>query len=196
MSQNLAPGRTVNLADLTGAPKLIIGCGWEAKQNRSFLDKLLKKPEKTVDLDFSCIVYNKDHEFIDTIWYTEMKSKDNAIHHSGDETTGETEGDDEQISVDLMALNPEVQSMVFTISSFSGTTFEDVDDAYVRIIDDRACKEVLRMRFRGRENVTAKIMFRMRKDENGAWQITALNKGATGANIHDLYPQIRALLWM
>ena len=70
------------------------------------------------------------------VWFRQLASRDGAIEHSGDNLTGEGDGDDETIHVDLQRLPGTIQHLVFTVNSFRGQTFDQVENAYCRILDD------------------------------------------------------------
>lgn len=62
-------------------------------------------------------------KLLDSIWFGQLQSRDGSIKHSGDNRTGDGDGDDEAIHVDLTQVPSQVKSIVFTISSFRGSNF-------------------------------------------------------------------------
>ena len=76
------------------------------------------------------------------IWFSQLKSKDGSIVHTGDNRTGDGDGDDEVINVDLSKIPANVVSLVFTVSSFTGQTFETVENAFCRIVNANNNQEV------------------------------------------------------
>ena len=84
-------------------------------------------------------VYDENKVVLDTISFKKLSSTDGAIRHSGDDTTGDMDGDDgldnEVITVDLGRLNPKAQSLGFFINSFRGQDFKDIPFASIRIYE-------------------------------------------------------------
>jgi stress response protein SCP2 len=68
-------------------------------------------------------------------FYNQLRSKDGSVEHLGDNRTGEGEGDDEVIRVDLTAVPPQVDVVMFVVTSYEGQTFEQVQNAYCRLVD-------------------------------------------------------------
>jgi tellurium resistance protein TerZ len=79
----------------------------------------------------------KQGQMVDIVWFRQLQSKDGSIKHSGDNRTGAGEGDDEQIIVDLSRIPANVKSLVFTVNSFTGQNFSQVENAYCRIVKCR-----------------------------------------------------------
>lgn len=100
---NLAKEKEINLTK--SAPALTnvkVGLSWD----------------EGADLDASIILLNESGKMIGHVFYDNYKDKPEAgIEHSGDARNGQAEGDDEIITVDLNAINPDAKTLVFTISS-------------------------------------------------------------------------------
>ena len=190
MSTAIRTGQKVLLHDVTkgDVPILVAGLGWDNKKKPGLLNSLLKK-EYDVDLDLSCVIYDDKDQRMDTVWYAQLNSKDGAIKHTGDDTVGVDDGDDETISLDLYKLVPEAKTIFFAISSFSGNRLANVENCYIRFLDGRSGEEILRYT-QGGEKSTAKVMIRLRREEKG-WSIKALGLGCLGRNIEDVYPVMR-----
>ena len=85
----------------------------------------------SIDLDASAIMFDENNKALDSIWFGQLQSRDGSIKHSGDNRTGDGDGDDESIHVDLTKVPAQVKSIVFTISSFRGQTFEKLKMLFV-----------------------------------------------------------------
>jgi tellurium resistance protein TerZ len=144
---NLSKGESIAIANSSGSVvnRVRMGLGWkpllEAKVP-GILGKLLGKTQSAVapiDLDASCILFDKDKKVVDKIYFANLTSRVGKIKHSGDDRTGmggDKGVDNESIQVDLSSLPAEVEAIVFVVNSFTGQTFETVGDAYVGLIDD------------------------------------------------------------
>ncbi|MFN2562207.1 MAG: TerD family protein, partial [Jatrophihabitans sp.] len=96
--------------------------------------------------------------------------------HAGDNLTGHGEGDDEMILVDLAELPPEVASIVFTITSFRGQTFNEVANAFCRVVDTNSRQELVRYNLSEAEPRSAVIMAMLRRTSAGPWEMRAIGE--------------------
>ncbi len=186
------------IQDLGGAsPMLVFAIGWDNRPKAGILGKIVGL-EHEADLDLSCAVYDEQNDRVDCVWYAQLNSKDGAIRHKGDDTIGKDIGDDELIILDLNQLADEVKTLFFVVSSFSGSAnLSNVEKAYWRLFDAQTRREVARYDFLGHDQATAKIVMRLQKTmEKGlpTWRVKALDAPATGKNIQEVFPEIRALI--
>lgn len=83
---------------------------------------------EAVDLDASCAQFDAQGNIIDKVWFRHLASNDGAIKHSGDDLTGDMDGDDgldnEVITVDLHKVNPRTDKIAFVLNSFRGQDFK------------------------------------------------------------------------
>ncbi len=162
----------------TGAPplsKVIMGLGWDPAPGRG-----------NIDLDASVIAFDRAGKKLKTVWFMKTKAYGGAIRHSGDNLTGEGEGDDEQIHVDLSALPDEVQSLIFTINSFSGQKFDQVRRAFCRLIDEGSGAELVRFDLSGAEHATGVLMAMLRRTDGQTWQMRALGEFHKGSTVRKM----------
>lgn len=118
--------------------RIVVAISWDDRiaGKEKFLEKVRGGAEQH-DLDISCFVYNAAGEYIDFVGPMAQDSMDQsgAIYHSGDDATGEGDGDDEFISCELAGVPNDVHSLVFVTEIRSGHTFADVDAPSMRIAD-------------------------------------------------------------
>lgn len=137
MAINLEKGQRINLEKSNGSKlqNICVGINWGAIEKKGFFGTK-KEP---VDLDGSCAVYDENKRNIDTVSFRQLKSNDQAIRHSGDDLTGDLNGDDgldnEVITVDLSKISPNAQYLAFFINSFRGQDFKDIPFASIRIYE-------------------------------------------------------------
>jgi tellurium resistance protein TerZ len=186
MSLNLTKGQRLSLTkgDGTALAKIILGLGWDITPSAG-----------TVDLDASCATFDKDKRLLETVYFGDKSSRNGAIKHSGDNLTGEGDGDDEQIVVDLPRIGDEVQSIVFTVTSYQGQKFDVVDNAFVRIVDASSGggAEICRYNLSEKRPNTAMIMAKLYR-YNGQWKVAALGEAADGRTISHLTAAMQAVL--
>jgi tellurium resistance protein TerD len=132
MSISLAKGANVSLSkEEPGLTRILIGLGWDTRSTDG----------EDFDLDASVFLLGEsgkvrgDHDFI---FYNQLKSADGAVEHTGDNRTGEGDGDDEAVTVDLARLSPEIHklSVVATIHEAQARrqNFGMVQNAFIRIV--------------------------------------------------------------
>jgi tellurium resistance protein TerZ len=135
MTFNFKKNGEKSIHDLGGAsPILVFALGWDSKGKAGILGKIIGAKHQA-DLDLSCAVYDGNNDRIDCVWYAQLRSKDGAIRHKGDDTVGEETGDDETVILDMNQLDEEVQTLFFVVSCFSGENMSKVEKAYWRLFD-------------------------------------------------------------
>ncbi|KQN79253.1 MULTISPECIES: TerD family protein [unclassified Duganella] len=193
MSVSLSKGQKINLEKEGGGAlgKVTMGLGWDAIKTKGFLG--FGSKSEAVDLDASVVMFDEGNRPVDVIWFRQLRSKDGSVVHTGDNRTGAGDGDDEQINVDLNAVPPTVKSLVFTVNSFTGQTFSQVENAYCRLIDANNGQEVARFNLSVQGPHSAQIMAKVYR-HNGAWKMHAIGENGNGRTFDDLLPQISAHL--
>lgn len=188
MGITLEKKQTISLEKQAGNSlrRVSMGLGWDAAKTGGFLSKIFGDGE-SIDLDASCIMMDANKNMIDSVWFGQLKSKEGSITHSGDNRTGDGDGDDETIYVDLLALPVSVKYLVFTVNSFTGQNFSKVANAYCRLVDDTTGKELARYNLSDQGAHTGMIMAYLTR--NGAdWTMTAVGEKASGRTVRDLSP--------
>ncbi len=179
---SLVKRQTVSLVK-TGAPALrtvTMGLGWDPVGRG-----------KDVDLDASVIAFDEWGKDVDKIWYGNLTGLKGAIKHSGDNLTGQGDGDDEVITLQLDQVPPSVQTLVFTVNSFTQQKFTEVKNAYCRLLDDRG-SELVRFDLTDAEPRTGVLMCLMRRQGDGTWSMTALGDFHDGRNVKKMIDPARA----
>jgi tellurium resistance protein TerZ len=184
---SLSKGQTISLSkESAGLSKVRMGLGWDpVKKKGGFLSGLLGGGGGDIDLDASCLMFDSGKQLVDIVWFRQLKSNDGAVVHSGDNLTGEGEGDDETISVDLERLPAAVQTLVFTVNSFRGQTFNEVENAFCRLVDERARKEIARYTLTEQGAHTGVVMAVVSR-ASGEWTMKAIGAPANGRTAQDL----------
>lgn len=142
MAINLEKGQRINLEKSNGSKlvNICVGVNWGAIEKKGFFGTK-KEP---VDLDASCAVYDDKKNHIDSVNFRKLISSDRAIKHSGDDLTGDLNGDDgldnEVITLDFSQLTPSASHVAFFINSFRGQDFKDIPFASIRIYEGTPTK--------------------------------------------------------
>lgn len=138
-----------------------------------------------IDLDASVIVFDSGRNDIDTVFFRNLRSADGAIKHDGDNLTGEGDEDDEVIHVDLSRLDPRAAHLVFTVNSFRGQTFSEVDNAVARLVDETNGREICSFTLKEQGTHTGVVMASFSKGPDG-WTMKAHGKPSSGRAVQDL----------
>ena len=192
MAISLSKGQRLSLEKETGRTldRVVMGLGWDTHKHKGLFGFL---GGGDVDLDASAGLFDAQGNLLDQVWFQQLQSKDGSVRHSGDNVTGAGEGDDEQIQVQLSKVPAQVQTMVFVVTSYSGDSFDKVENAFCRLVDSATNQEVARFTLSGKGSHTALIMVSVyRKD--GGWSIRAVGEPAMGRSIRDILPQMRQAL--
>lgn len=167
MAIRLEKGQRINLEKETGAKltNFCVGCNWGAITEKRFFG--LSTHVVDVDLDLSCLMFDAEGKPIDHIWSPlyrfgdrkiglpngKLDSIDRALHHTGDDLTGDQDGDDgldnEIITVDLNRVSSNVNSIVFFLNIYNNNEysgdFSGIPYASIRMFEgtpDKAPKQV------------------------------------------------------
>ncbi len=136
MSINLVKGQKISL-EKSGGGKLTdfcIGANWGAIEKKGFFGGNKKE---AVDLDLSAGLYKSDKSLASCVFFGRLK--DAGIKHSGDDRTGDLDGDDgldnEVLSLDINQISSDVDQIVFVLNSFDGHDFATVPFASIRLYE-------------------------------------------------------------
>jgi len=189
MSVSLQKGQKISLDKEAGTTltKITMGLGWDAIKKGGFLGFGAKT--ETVDLDASCVLFDESNKAVDYVWFRQLKSRDGSIVHTGDNRTGDGDGDDEQIIVDLSNVPASIKSLIFTVNSFTGQSFAQVQNAYCRIVNASNNQEVARYDLSVQGAHTAQIMAKLYR-HNGEWKMHAIGENGSGRTFDELMPKI------
>ncbi|NQZ15042.1 MAG: TerD family protein [Alphaproteobacteria bacterium] len=129
----------------SGHERIIIGLGWDVREDKVSTVSHLVSKDSQHDLDVNCFVYDQDKNFIDFIGSEASDTIDSSgkIYHSGDNMCGTGEGDDETITVELANLPANYQTLVFLVEISSRHSFAQVEAPEVRVVDSMSNTELL-----------------------------------------------------
>lgn len=188
MSISLQKGQKVTLTKPGGGTlsRVRMGLGWDAIPKKGLFGK---SRTQSIDLDASCLLFDAGGNLADAVWFRQLRSKDGSVQHTGDNLTGEGEGDDESINVDLTRVPPNIGQLVFTVNSFTGQDFSQIANAFCRLVDETSGQEIARYDLSGAGQHTAQIMAKLARDGQG-WSMTAIGATASGRTFQHLLPTV------
>lgn len=157
--------------------KILVGLGWDPRATDG----------QEFDLDASAFLLDANGKVrgdADFIFYNQLKSQDGSIEHTGDNRTGEGDGDDETIKVDLSRIPAEVQKVVIAVTIHDADArrqnFGQVGGAFIRIVNEVSGAEVVRYDLQEEASVETAMIFGELYRHNGEWKFRAVGQGFNG----------------
>lgn len=194
MGLSLSKGSSLSLKKNDGSAlsKVILGLGWDTAKRGGFFGAI---GGGEIDLDASALLFDAQGKNTDIVYFGKLNSSDGSVRHTGDNLTGAGDGDDEQIIVDLTSVPANVQSIVFTINSYSGQTFDKVANVFARVLDASSGNntEVVRYNLAESKNNTANIIAKLTREGSG-WAFTAIGEFTNGRTANKLVDPARSFL--
>ncbi|WP_414657792.1 TerD family protein [Deinococcus sp. VB343] len=190
MPISLEKGQKISLSKEAGPSlsSVVMGLGWDAVKKKGFLG--FGGGQKDVDLDGNALLFDAGGNLLDAVWFRQLQSRDGTVRHSGDNRTGVGEGDDETISIDLSRLPANVQTVVFSVNNYTGQDFNQVQNAYCRLINAQNNAEIARYNLTAQGAHSALILASLRR--NGSdWTMTAIGAPSRGRTYQDNLPDMR-----
>ena len=179
MPINLSKGQKVDLTKGNASLKhIMVGLGWDVNAFDSGSD---------FDLDasaFMCGANGKCPTEKEFVFYGNLEHPSGAVKHQGDNLTGEGDGDDEQIFVDLKAIPESVDKIACTVTIYEAQerrqNFGQVSNAYIRIVDEDTNQELIRYDLGEDFSIETAIVVGELYRHNGEWKFNAIGSGFQG----------------
>lgn len=171
MAINLQKGQRENI----NAPRFTIGLGWDTNASDTGTG---------FDLDASIFILGENKKLVSDeffVFYNNLKSPDGAVEHTGDNLTGDGDGDDEQVVVDLSKIDSRVSEICIVITIHDAETrkqnFGQVRNSFIRIFDSATNAEILKYELDEDFSIETAVEFgRIYKRENN-WKFEAVGVG-------------------
>ena len=178
MAISLQKGGNVNLSkEAPGMKKMLVGLGWSMRSTDG----------DAFDLDGSVFLLGaggKVRSDADFVFYNQAKSSDGSVVHSGDNRTGEGEGDDESVTIELDKVPADVEKIAVCVTIHDAEAkrqnFGMVASAYVRCVDAVSNVEVARYDLSEDASVEAAMIFGEIYRHSGEWKFKAMGQGFKG----------------
>ena len=157
--------------------KILIGLGWDERATDG----------GDFDLDASAFLLNisgKVRSDADFIFYNQLRSSDGSVEHTGDNRTGQGDGDDESVKVDLSRVPADVDKIVMTVTIHDADArrqnFGQVANAFIRVVNDVTGQEVVRFDLAEDYSTETAMVFGELYRHNGEWKFRAVGQGYSG----------------
>lgn len=167
---------------------LRMGLGWDPVEKRG----LFGNRSADIDLDASAVMF-ADNQIADVVYYGQLQSKDGSVQHQGDNLTGAGEGDDEVMLVDLTRVPAHVTTVMFIVTSYKGHTFEQVQNAFCRLVDGTIDTELARYTLQGGMPFTGMVMAKVYR-QGSEWKLQAIGEGMQAKHPGEAAPQLGRFL--
>ena len=178
MALSLSKGGNLSLTkEAPGMTKVLVGLGWDARSTDGV----------DFDLDASAFLLKADGKVradSDFIFYNQLKSVDGSVEHTGDNRTGEGDGDDEAIKVDLSKVPAEIDKIAFTVTIHEAEarrqSFGQVRNAFIRIVNQDTNVEVGRYDLAEDASTETAMIFAELYRHGAEWKFRAVGQGFKG----------------
>ena len=175
MAVSLSKGGNVSLTkEAPGLTAVLVGLGWDARTTTG----------NDFDLDASAIMLTAEGKVLsDThfVFFNNRTSPDGSVEHTGDNTTGEGDGDDEALKVNLAGVPAEVARVVFPVSIYDaesrGQSFGQVRNAYIRIVNQAGGAEIARYDLSEDASTETAMVFGELYRNGSEWKFRAVGQG-------------------
>ncbi|RIY33322.1 chemical-damaging agent resistance protein C [Psittacicella melopsittaci] len=178
MAISLTKGQNVSLSRTDPSlTNVLVGLGWDARSTNG----------NDFDLDASVFLTGDNGKVLSDshfVFYNQPKSPCGSVQHTGDNLTGDGDGDDESILVNLSTLPANVTSIFITVTIHEaearGQNFGQVSNAFIRIVNENTNEELVRFDLSEDYSIETAMVFGQLYRHNGEWKFRAIGQGYQG----------------
>ncbi len=175
MSVSLSKGGNVSLSkEAPGLTAVLVGLGWDVRTTTG----------ADFDLDASALLLGTNGKILSDshfIFFNNLTSPDGSVEHTGDNLTGEGEGDDEVLKVNLQGVPQEVDKIVVTVSIYDaegrGQSFGQVRNAFIRVVNQAGGAEITRYDLSEDASTETAMVFGELYRNGAEWKFRAVGQG-------------------
>lgn len=196
MAINLQKGQRVDLTKSNpGLSRILVGLGWDPVKSGGggFLGSLFGASTPNVDCDASVLMLGENDRLQnnhDVVYFGNLKSRDGSVQHSGDNLTGDGDGDDEQIFVDLSKVPANIHKLVFVVNIYDSVKrrqhFGMIQNAFIRIVNPASNQAMLHYNltddYSGKTCLIAGELYR----HGSEWKFAAIGNGMNAASLGEV----------
>ena len=174
MAINLQKGQR----EAINAPKFVIGLGWDTNASTT---------GSSYDLDASVFVLGENKKILSDehfVFYNNLKTPDGSVEHTGDNQTGDGDGDDEQINVDLSKIDAKATEICIVVTIHDADSrkqnFGQVRNSFVRLFDPSNNSEIIKYELEEDFSIETAVEFGRIYKRNNEWKFEAVGMGMKG----------------
>ena len=187
---SLSKGQSISLAkEAPGLNNVMVALGWDPAKQGFFTPN--------IDCDAFCLTLDQRSNLVEKIYFGNKLSKEGAIRHLGDDLTGEGDGDDEQMMIDLNRVSKNVQKILVAVNIYNGRSrgqdFGKVHNAFIRLVDQSDNHEICIYKLSGDQykGFVTVVFGELYRDTSGQWQFKAISEGNDANSIDELAHRFR-----
>ncbi|EDS78301.1 tellurium resistance protein TerD [Clostridium botulinum C str. Eklund] len=199
MAINLQKGQKISLTkEDAKLSRIMVGLGWdpvEQSSGKGFFGSLFGGGSPQVDCDASVIMLNQDNKAEELVYFGNLKDRHSSVRHMGDNLTGDGDGDDEEILVELSKIPSNITRLIFAVNIYKcvkrNQHFGMIRNAFIRILDLQSNKEMLRFNLTDDySNKTGIYAGEIYRHEN-EWKFAAIGEGDTVTGLQQMLNKYR-----
>jgi stress response protein SCP2 len=195
---NLQKGQRVDLTKGNpGLSKIMVGLGWDPVQSGGggglFGGLFGGGGAANIDCDASVILLGANDKLQnnkDVVYFGNLKSPDGSVQHSGDNLTGDGDGDDEQVMIDLSRVPSHVQKLVFVVNIYDCVKrkqhFGMIKNAFIRVVNPGNNQELIHYNLTDNySGLTCLVTGEIYRHGN-EWKFAAIGSGTNAASLSEV----------
>lgn len=202
MAINLQKGQKIDLTKGNeGLSQILVGLGWDPVQKKKsgFLGGMLGGSKtENVDCDSSVFMVNNEGKLkdkSDIIYFGNLRSNCGGVIHCGDNLTGDGNGDDEQIIIDLKKVRPDVDKLIFAVNIYNcinrNQDFGMIQNAFIRVVNGKDNSELLKYSLTDNYSGKTGLMVAEIYRHNGEWKFAAVGEGTNDTSISSMVDKLK-----
>lgn len=192
MAINLQKGQKIDLTKgNAGLRYVVVGLGWDAIEQKGGFLGFGKAPD--VDCDASAILCGANDKITskqDVVYFGNLRHTSEAVQHMGDNLTGDGDGDDEQIKVDLAMVPQQYNKIVFVVNIYDCIKrkqhFGMIKNAFIRIVDANGNKELCRYNLSENYDGMTAMVFGEIYRHQGEWKFNAIGQATKDTGLGEM----------
>ncbi|GGN99292.1 TerD family protein [Nocardia rhizosphaerihabitans] len=161
-----------------------MGLGWDPARTAG----LFGRRRKDVDLNAAALAFAGER-FVDVAFHEQLTSRDGAIRHLGDSVTGDGDGDNEVIVVDLTRLDSGITTIVFIVTCYTGQGFDQIENGFCRVTDNVTGTELVRLELASARSHTGIVLGKLHRPHQD-WAFTRIEEPIWAQHIVNVIPQL------
>lgn len=189
MAVNLVKGQRIDLRKDDGSDlrKVMVGLGWDPVKKKGFFST-----GHDIDCDASAFVLTdgKLAKSKDVVYFGHLKHSSKCIKHMGDNLTGEGDGDDEEIRINLADLPEQYDRIVVVVNIYRSKQrkqhFGMIGNAFIRIVDEDTGREMMRYNLTDNYDGRTGMIFGELYRHNGRWKFSAVGEGTNDNSVDEM----------
>ncbi len=194
MAINLQKGQKIDLRKSNpGLSSITVGLGWDPIKSSGGFFKSLMGGQQNVDCDSSVFMLNSQGKLennSDLIYFGNLKSAGNAVVHTGDNLTGDGDGDDEQVLVNLDKVPAHINKLLFVVNIYNCVArkqhFGMIQNAFIRVVDNSTKKEVVKYNLSDDYSSKTALIVGTIYRQGDTWQFSAVGEGTSDTCLKDV----------